>query len=49
MCIKQLSFLPVLYSYGKIKWKNSIYKNYKRNRKKAEDYELLTKTVSEVS
>ena len=34
---------------NKIKWKNSIHKNYKRNGKKTEDYELLTKAVSEVS
>ena len=33
----------------KIKWKNSMYKNYKRNGKKTEDYELLVKAVSEVS
>ena len=26
-----------------------MYKNYKRNGKKTEDYELLTKPVSEVS
>ena len=26
-----------------------MYKNYKRNGKKTEDYELLTKAVSEVS
>ena len=34
---------------SKIKWKNSTYKNYKRNGKKTEDYELLIKAVSEVS
>ena len=34
---------------NKIKWKNSMHKNYKRNGKKTEDYELLTKTVCEVS
>ena len=34
---------------NKIKWKNTMYKNYKRNGKKTEDYELLIKTVSEVS
>ena len=34
---------------NEIKWKNSMDKNYKRNSKKTEDYELLTKTVSEVS
>ena len=34
---------------NKIKWKNSMYKNYKRNDKKTEDYELLVKAVSEVS
>ena len=34
---------------NEIKWKNSIYKNYKRNGKKTEDYKLLTKVVSEVS
>ena len=34
---------------NKIKWKNSMYKNYKRNSKKTEDYELFTKAVSEVS
>ena len=32
-----------------IKWKNSMYKNYKRNGQKTEDYELLVKAVSEVS
>ena len=26
-----------------------MYKNYKRNSKKTEDYKLLTKSVSEVS
>ena len=34
---------------NKIIWKNSMYKNYKRNDKKIEDYELLTKAVSKVS
>ena len=34
---------------NKIKWKNSMYKNYKRNGKKTEENELLTKAVSEVS
>ena len=34
---------------NKIRRKNSMYKNYKRNGKKTEDYELLTKAVSEVS
>ena len=34
---------------NKIKWKNSMYKNYKRNGKKTEDCELLVKAVSEVS
>ena len=34
---------------SKISWKNSMYKNYKRNGKKAEDYKLLTMAVSEVS
>ena len=34
---------------NKIRWENSMYKNYKRNGKKTEDYELLTKAVSEVS
>ena len=34
---------------NKIIWKNSMYKNYKRNDKKTEDYELLTKAVSKVS
>ena len=34
---------------NKIKWKNSMYKNYKRNGQKIEDYELLVKPVSEVS
>ena len=34
---------------NKIRWKNSMYKNYKRNDKKTEDYELLTEPVSEVS
>ena len=34
---------------NKIRWKNSIYKNYKRNSNKTEDYDLLTKAVSEVS
>ena len=34
---------------SKIRWKNSMYKNYKRNGKKTEDYELLTKAVSKVS
>ena len=29
--------------------KYSMYKNYKRNGKKTEDYELLTKAVSEIS
>ena len=31
---------------NKIKWKNSMHKNYKRNGKKTEDYELLVKAVS---
>ena len=31
---------------NRIKWKNSTYKNYKRNVKKTEDYELLVKAVS---
>ena len=34
---------------NKIKWKNSMYKNYKRNGIKTEDYELLKKAVSDVS
>ena len=34
---------------NKIRWKNSIYKSYKRNGKRTEDYESLTKAVSEVS
>ena len=34
---------------NKIKWKNSMYKNYKRSCKKTEDYKLLVKAVSEVS
>ena len=34
---------------SKISWKNSMYKNYKRNGKKAEDYEFVTMAVSEVS
>ena len=34
---------------NKVKWKNIMYKNYKRNGKKTEKYELLTKAVSEVS
>ena len=34
---------------NKIRWKNSMYKNHKRNGKKIEDYELLTKAVSKVS
>ena len=34
---------------NKIRWKNSMYKNYKRNGKTTEDFELLTKAVSEVS
>ena len=34
---------------NKIKWKNSMHKNYKRNDKKNEEYELLTKAVSNVS
>ena len=34
---------------NKIKWKNSMYKNYYRNGKKPEDYELLTEAVSKVS
>ena len=34
---------------NKIKWKSRMYKNYKRNGKKTEDYELLTKAVSDVS
>ena len=34
---------------NKIKWKNIKYKNCKRNGKKTEDYELLSKAVSEVS
>ena len=34
---------------NKIIWKNSMYKNYERNDKKTEDYELLTKAVSKVS
>ena len=34
---------------SKIKWKNSTYKNYKRNGEKTEDYLLLIKAVSEVS
>ena len=34
---------------NKIKWKNSMYKKNKRNDKKTEDNELLTKAVSEVS
>ena len=33
---------------NKIKWKNSMCKNYKRNGKKTEDCELLTKAVSEL-
>ena len=33
----------------KIRRKNSMYKNYKRNGKNTEDYKLLTKAVSEVS
>ena len=33
---------------NKIRWKNNMHKNYKRNAKK-EDYKLLTKAVSEVS
>ena len=31
-----------------MKWKNSMYKKYQRNCKKTQDYELLTKAVSEV-
>ena len=34
---------------NKIRRKNSMYKNYKRNSKNNRDYELLTKAVSEVS
>ena len=34
---------------NKIRRKSSMYKNYKRNGKKIEDYELLTKALSEVS
>ena len=34
---------------NKITWKNSMYKNYKRNDKKTEDYELLAKAVCKVS
>ena len=34
---------------NKIRWKNSMYKNYKRSSNKTEDYDLLTKAVSEVS
>ena len=30
---------------NKIKWKNSMYTNYKRNGQKTEDYELLVKAV----
>ena len=33
---------------NKIRRKNSMYKNYKRNGEKTDDYELLTKVVSEV-
>ena len=33
---------------NKIKWKNSMYKNYKRIGKKTEDYQFLVKAVSEV-
>ena len=32
----------------KTRWKNSMHKNYKRNGKKTEDYQLLTKALSEV-
>ena len=33
---------------NKIRWKNSMHKNCKRNGKKTEDYDLLTKALSEV-